>query len=39
VPSYHHPEAAAAPVEEQVEAPARSLWGYATNPRYLAEQS
>jgi O-antigen biosynthesis protein WbqV len=39
VPSYHHPAAAASVVEEQVEAPARSLWGYATNPRYLAEQS
>jgi O-antigen biosynthesis protein WbqV len=40
VPSYHHPEAVtAAPVGEQVEASARALWGYATNPRYLAEQS
>jgi O-antigen biosynthesis protein WbqV len=40
VPSYHSPEAAtAAPVEEQVHGQARPLWGYATNPRYLAEQS
>jgi FlaA1/EpsC-like NDP-sugar epimerase len=40
VPSYHNPEAAtAAPVEDQVQGQARSLWGYATNPRYLAEQS
>ena len=40
VPSYHNPEAAtAAPVEGQVQEQARSLWGYAPNPRYLAEQS
>jgi O-antigen biosynthesis protein WbqV len=40
VPSYHHPDAAApAPVAEPVEKQARSIWGYATKPRYLAEQS
>jgi FlaA1/EpsC-like NDP-sugar epimerase len=40
VPSYHNPEAAPAPpVEEPVQGQARSLWGYATNPRYVAEQS
>jgi FlaA1/EpsC-like NDP-sugar epimerase len=40
VPSYQHPEAATvAPVAEQVQGQARSLWGYATNPRYLLEQS
>src|SRR5919106_2334919 len=40
VPSYHNPETApAAPVEQQARERARPLWGYATNPRYLAEQS
>jgi FlaA1/EpsC-like NDP-sugar epimerase len=40
VPSYHNPEAAtAAPVAEQVQGQTRPLWGYASNPRYLAEPS
>jgi FlaA1/EpsC-like NDP-sugar epimerase len=39
VPSYHNPETAPAAPVEQVRERARPLWGYATNPRYLAEQS
>jgi FlaA1/EpsC-like NDP-sugar epimerase len=39
VPSYHSPEAEAAPAAEQMQGKARRLWGYATNPGYLAEQS
>ena len=40
VPSYHNPEGAtAAPAPEQARGQTRSLWRYATNPRYLAEQS
>jgi O-antigen biosynthesis protein WbqV len=39
VPSYQTPAAATAAPADQMRGRARPLWGYATNPRYLAEQS